>query len=151
MYPGTGRLDEIGAGGGKGATINLPFAAGTTGDPYREAIEELLVPLAASWHPTWLLLSAGFDAHRRDPLTGLALSSGDYADLTAMCSRLVPRGRCIALLEGGYDLDALASSSAACLAALAGGELRPEAPTHSGRGRDVVAAALKLRGARHEN
>ena len=151
LYPGTGRLDDIGVGAAKGATINFPFAAGTGGDPYREAIEEVLAPLAASWQPTWLLLSAGFDAHKRDPLTGLALSSGDYADLTAMCMRLVPRGRCIAFLEGGYDLEALATSSAACLAALAGGELRPEPATHGGSGREVVAAALKLRRARHEN
>ena len=151
LYPGTGRLDETGAGRGVGATINLPFAAGTTGDAYRAAIEDVLVPTAAAWSPTWLLLSAGFDAHRRDPLTGLALSSGDYAVLTSMCVDLAPKGHCIAFLEGGYDLEALAGSTAACLAALAGGDVRPEPATEGGRGRDVVAAALKVRRALHEN
>ena len=73
LYPGTGALSETGAGAGVGTTINFPFPAGTTGDVYLTAVDEVLAPAVERFAPTWLLLSAGFDAHRRDPLTGLAL------------------------------------------------------------------------------
>jgi acetoin utilization deacetylase AcuC-like enzyme len=145
LYPGTGTLDETGRGDGAGATVNLPFPAGTTGDVYLAALDEVVLPLAEAFRPTWLLLSAGFDAHRRDPLTGLALSAGDYADLTARLAALVPPGRRLAFLEGGYDLEGLASSAGACLAALAGGSWRPEPATNGGPGRAVVAAAALRR------
>jgi acetoin utilization deacetylase AcuC-like enzyme len=145
LYPGTGALDEIGHGDGAGTTVNFPLPAGATGDVYLAAIGDVIEPLAASWQPTWLLISAGFDAHRLDPLTGLGLSSGDYADMTSRLIRLVPPGRVVAFLEGGYDLDALADSTAACLSALAGSEYRPEPATSGGPGREVPEAALKLR------
>ncbi|MEY2589076.1 MAG: hypothetical protein QOJ67_1060 [Acidimicrobiaceae bacterium] len=150
LYPGTGALDDVGRGEGVGATVNFPFPAGTSGDAYRAAIDDVVVPLAESWQPTWLLLSAGFDAHRRDPLTGLGLSSGDYYDLTARLVSLVAPGRRLVFLEGGYDLEALRSSSSACLAALAGSVLCPEPPTSGTAGRDVVAAALKIRHQTHD-
>lgn len=146
LYPGTGRLHEIGAGAGRGSTVNFPFPAGTTGDAYLAAVEEVVVPFAERWRPDWLLLSAGFDAHRRDPLTGLALSSGDYAVLTARLTALVPAGRRVAFLEGGYDLEALRSSSSACMAALGGRDIRPEQLSNGGIGREVVAAVLKMHG-----
>jgi acetoin utilization deacetylase AcuC-like enzyme len=147
LYPGTGDLDEIGRGEGEGATVNFPFPAGATGDAYLAAIDEVVVPLAASWGPTWLLLSAGFDGHRADPLTGLGLSSGDFADITTRLLGLVGPGRVVAFLEGGYDLNALADSTAACLGALAGTgtAYRPEPATSGGPGRQVPAAALKVR------
>src|SRR5262249_49404319 len=68
LSPGTGALHETGTGAGLGATINLPFPAGTTGDVYLQAIDEVVAPAAATLAPTWLLISAGFDAHRADPL-----------------------------------------------------------------------------------
>ena len=105
MYPGTGGLTEVGDGPGRGATVNFPLPAGATGDVYLAAIDEVIVPLAESFDPTWLLLSAGFDAHRADPLTDMGLSAGDYATMTARLAALVPAGRRIAFLEGGYDLD----------------------------------------------
>jgi acetoin utilization deacetylase AcuC-like enzyme len=145
LYPGTGRLDETGAGDGEGLTLNVPLPAGATGDVYQAAADQLVVPLAESFSPTWLLLSAGFDAHRRDPLTGLGLSSGDYYDLTRRLIALVPAGRRLVFLEGGYDLQALTDSTGACLAALAGVEHRPEAATSGGPGRTVVDAALRMR------
>ena len=145
LYPGTGALAEVGTGAGRGATCNFPFPAGATGDAYLSAVDEVIAPLAESFGATWLLLSAGFDAHRADPLTGLGLSSGDYADLTARLAALVPAGRVIAFLEGGYDLAALADSAAACVAALAGERLAPEPPTSAGPGREVVMAASLVR------
>jgi len=144
LYPGTGRLDERGDGDGLGTTLNVPLPAGATGDVYLRAMDEVVGPVVASFAPTWLLVSAGFDAHRADPLTGLALSSGDFADLTARVRALVPASRLVLLLEGGYDLEALRTSAAACTAALEGIELRPEAPTRGGGGLDAVRAAAAL-------
>jgi acetoin utilization deacetylase AcuC-like enzyme len=139
-YPGTGRIDETGVGEGEGTTVNLPFPAGTGGDAYRAAIDEVIVPIAERFQPTWLVASAGFDGHRADPLAGLGLTAGDFADVTARVMALVPAGRRLAFLEGGYDLQALAASAGACVAALAGVEYRPEAATSGGPGFEVVAA-----------
>jgi acetoin utilization deacetylase AcuC-like enzyme len=148
LYPGTGALDEIGTGAGLGRTINLPFPPGTTGDVYRAAVDEVVVPFAAAWQPTWVLISAGFDAHRCDPLTGLGLSAGDFADLTRELVALVPPGRRVVFLEGGYDLEALADCSGAALAVLAGRSYRPEPATAGGPGRPVVDAVVRMRAAR---
>ena len=145
LYPGTGRVDDVGTGAGAGATVNLPFPPGTTGDIYLCAVDDVLLPLAESFRPTWLIVSAGFDAHRADPLTDLGLSAGDFADLTARVTALVPPGRRILFLEGGYDLAALRDSTAACLAALLGARHRPEPATAGGPGREVVDAARSLR------
>jgi acetoin utilization deacetylase AcuC-like enzyme len=71
LYPGTGALSEVGEGDGRGTTINFPFPAGTTGDSYRAAIDDVLAGAIHQFGPTWMILSAGFDGHRRDPLTGL--------------------------------------------------------------------------------
>jgi acetoin utilization deacetylase AcuC-like enzyme len=145
LYPGSGGLREVGAGPGRGTTINLPLPAGATGDAFRAGVDEVLAPFAAAFEPTWLLLSAGFDAHRADPITDLGLSAGDYADLTTALLQLAPPGRRLVFLEGGYDLEALASSAAACVAALLGERLAPEAPTSGGPGREAVAAAALVR------
>jgi len=145
LYPGTGALDEVGAGAGTGWTVNLPLPAGDTGDTYRRAVDEVIAPLAEQHGSTWLLLSAGFDAHRRDPLTGLGLSSGDIGDFTADLLQLVPPGRRLAYLEGGYDLEALADCTASCLAALAGERQHAEPPTAGGPGAHIPLAAAEVR------
>jgi acetoin utilization deacetylase AcuC-like enzyme len=142
LYPGTGSVLETGDGEGAGFTVNVPMPAGATGDVYRAAVDDVVAPLAEEFRPTWLLISAGFDAHRRDPLTDLGLSAGDYADMTAALAELVPAGKRLAFLEGGYDLVALRDSTAAALSALAGDGQHPEAPTGGGPGRDMVTAAL---------
>ena len=143
-YPGTGALDETGAGAGLGTTVNLPLPPGATGDVYRRAFDEVVTPLVERFAPTWVLLSAGFDAHRADPLTVMGLSAGDYADLTATVCALAPPGRIVAFLEGGYDLGALADSAAACVAALAGVTHRPEQVSSGGPGAGIVDAAARL-------
>jgi acetoin utilization deacetylase AcuC-like enzyme len=144
LYPGSGRLEEIGAGPGTGTTVNFPFPAGATGDVYREAVDTVVAPLAAAFRPDWVLISAGYDAHRADPLTGLGLSAGDYADLTTQIMAMVPPGRTICFLEGGYDLEALRDSVAATTSALLGDPLYPEPPTAHGPGGHVVHAARDL-------
>jgi acetoin utilization deacetylase AcuC-like enzyme len=141
LYPGTGSLLETGEGDGAGTTVNVPVPPGATGDVYRQGVEELVAPLAEEVRPDWLLVSAGFDGHRADPLTDLGLSAGDYADITADLVQLVPAGRRLLFLEGGYDVDALRLSSAATLAALVGERLHPERPTGGGPGEEVVDAA----------
>jgi len=147
LYPGTGRLEETGAGAGEGFTVNLPLPPGATGDVYLAAMDEVLAPAVERFDPTWAIVSAGFDAHRADPLTGLGLAAGDYADLTARLLSLTPTARVVAFLEGGYDLEALARSAGACVAGLAGLSYRPEPSTSGGPGRAVVDAAATLLGA----
>ncbi|CAN5471941.1 histone deacetylase [soil metagenome] len=77
LYPYTGALDETGTGAGEGCTVNLPLPAGATGDVALAALDEVVSPAVEAFAPTWLLVSAGFDAHRRDPLTDLGITSGD--------------------------------------------------------------------------
>jgi acetoin utilization deacetylase AcuC-like enzyme len=145
LYPGTGALDDTGRGAGDGYTINLPLPPGATGDVYLAAFDEVIAPAVERFDPTWALVSAGFDAHRADPLTGLDLAAGDYADLTSRLLDVVPAGRLVAFLEGGYDLQALALSAGAFVAALAGATFRPEPSTSGGPGRSVVDAVFRNR------
>jgi acetoin utilization deacetylase AcuC-like enzyme len=145
LYPGTGAMHETGRGAGSGSTVNIPVPSGATGDVYRRAVDEIIAPLAASWQPTWLLVSAGFDAHRRDPITGLGLTSGDYADLAAAMLELVPKGRSVFFLEGGYDLQGLAYSVGSTMATMAEETYRPEPATSGGPGSVVVEAVARLR------
>jgi acetoin utilization deacetylase AcuC-like enzyme len=120
--------------------VNFPLPSGATGDVYLAALDEVIAPLAERHAPTWMIISAGFDGHRADPLASLGLTSGDFAELTTRLAGLVPPGRRIVVLEGGYDLQALSDCTAACVAALAGQTLRPEPLTSGGAGREVVAA-----------
>ncbi len=150
LYPGTGSIDEVGTGPGVGTTVNLPLPAGATGDVYLAAVDEVVAPLAGQGvGPTWLLLSAGFDAHRDDPLAGLGLTAGDIGEITGRLAALVPPGRCIAFLEGGYELSAVARCTTACIAALAARGPAPGSTTepcsHGGPGREVVTAVALAR------
>ena len=129
LYPGTGWYDEIGRDAGLGFTLDVPLPRRSTGDVYRFAIDELILPACEAFDPTWLIISAGFDAHRSDPITDLSLSSGDFFDIVARVIGLVPAGRRLVMLEGGYDLDALRSSTTACLGALVDRTCRPEPST----------------------
>ncbi len=150
LYPGTGRLDDLGAGAGTGTTCNVPLPAGATGDVYLRAIDEVIAPAAESFEPMWVLVSCGFDAHRADPLTGLGLSAGDYTALAHRMVALAPApGRLVVFLEGGYDLDAVRASTAATVTALLDGSaVAPEPATTGGPGRANVEAVLDTRRAR---
>lgn len=146
FYPGTGALDDVGGPEARGATLNLPFPSGTTGDVYLRALDEVVAPAVADFAPTWVLVSAGYDAHRDDPLTGLRLSAGDFADIARRVALFAPQpGRLVLFLEGGYDLDALTSSVGASLAALLDVSYRPEESTSGGPGAQVVTAAREQR------
>jgi len=112
FYPGTGWLDEVGSGAGRGTTVNVPVPPATTGGAYQEAFSGLVRPVVEQFDPDWLLISAGFDAHRSDPLAHIGLVEADYA---ALAAQLVDLGPTILFTEGGYDLEALKGSMTATL------------------------------------
>jgi acetoin utilization deacetylase AcuC-like enzyme len=148
FYPGTGGADEVGGPAALGLTVNVPVPAGSTGDVLRRAMDEVAAPVIEAFGPTWVLVSAGFDAHRADPLANLALSSADFADLAQTVSAYAPRpGRLVVFLEGGYDLEALRSSVSATLGALVGLEavVEGERPTSGGPGTDAVGRVAVAR------
>jgi acetoin utilization deacetylase AcuC-like enzyme len=117
FWPGTGALSDVGAGEGEGFSINLPVPGGAGADEFCGLVEHIVLPAAREFDPGLVLVSAGFDAHRDDPLGGCALETADYAELARQALTLgKPVGY---LLEGGYDLDALAGSVAASMEALA--------------------------------
>ena len=120
LYPGTGRPHELGDADGWGTTLNVPVPPGATGDVYLAAFDRLVAPMVDSFGPMWAIVSAGFDAHHADPITELGLSSADYPALTRRVLELVPAGRRLVMLEGGYDLDALSACTAAVVRELAG-------------------------------
>lgn len=144
-YPGTGRPSEVGGSAAPGTTVNVPLPAGATGDVALQAFDDIVAPVVERFAPTWLLVSAGFDAHRADPLAELAWSAGDYALLTDRLLDAVDAGRTIAFLEGGYDLDAVRMSAVAMVARLGGAGVETERPTSGGPGRVDVAAARRFR------
>jgi len=147
LYPGTGAADQIGGAGAEGMTVNVPVPPGATGDVLRRALDEVAEPVIRQFAPTWVLVSAGFDAHRDDPLANLRLTSGDFFDLAATVSTYAPRpGRLMLFLEGGYDLDALRMSVAATLSSLVGGTYRPEQPSSGGPGGEMVEMARRIHG-----
>jgi acetoin utilization deacetylase AcuC-like enzyme len=141
-YPGSGRIDESGSAAGVGTTINVPLPQGATGDVYLQAWDRVAAPSIAAFDPTWVLLSAGFDAHRADPLTDMGLSAGDYAALTSRVLAISSPGRRVAFLEGGYDLEALAETSATVLSTLVGQTYETEAETNGGPGAHVIDEAV---------
>jgi len=123
LYPGSGSIEEIGAGPGRGATANFPLPPGTGDQGFNAIMDELILPLLERYHPEMVLVSYGFDPHWRDPLGHLQLSARGYGDLI---TRLVAwadgacGGRVALFLEGGYDLDAASACSQAVVAALLG-------------------------------
>lgn len=121
LYPGTGAAEERGLGAGEGTTLNLPQPPGAGDAEWIGALEEQLLPELEAFAPEFVLVSAGFDAHRLDPLAGTNLSERAYAEMSARLLELAARtagGRLVAVLEGGYHLTALASCVETHLAAL---------------------------------
>jgi acetoin utilization deacetylase AcuC-like enzyme len=141
----------VGIGGGRGFTVNLPIEAGASDDDYRIVFSEVVVPVLRRFAPDLLLVSAGFDAHERDPLAGMRLSTGAFAAMT-MELRLVAQeccgGKMALVTEGGYDLQALASSLEAVVlgvtAPLGAADWPSDEGRHSRRGRATVEAARRV-------
>lgn len=122
LFPGTGALGDPGSGSGLGYTINVPVPKGSDGDVWLSVLEHVIVPAALEFEPELVLISAGFDAHRADPLGDCVLESGSFAQMACQVRDLAaqvgaPVG---AVLEGGYDAAALAECVLATVAALNG-------------------------------
>jgi acetoin utilization deacetylase AcuC-like enzyme len=134
LYPGSGGAREIGGVDALGHTVNIPLPPGATGDVLRRGFDDIAAPMLDTFAPTWVLVSAGFDAHRADAIADLALSSGDFASLASTVASYAPPGRLALFLEGGYNLEALRNSVAATLASLLGRDFQSEASTNGGAG-----------------
>ena len=120
LYPGTGARSERGE---TDQIVNAPLRAGDDGAVFREAMESAVLPRIAAFAPDLVIISAGFDAHRRDPLANLQLVEGDFAWATEKLMQIAQAtagGRLVSVLEGGYDLDGLAKSAAAHVTTLMG-------------------------------
>jgi acetoin utilization deacetylase AcuC-like enzyme len=117
LYPGTGRADETGVGAGQGTTMNFPFPAGAGREEILGALQSSLMPAARCFRPDLVLISAGFDSRICDPLGRFTLTDEDFADLTRTVMELT-EGRVVSVLEGGYNLEGLASAAAAHVGAL---------------------------------
>ncbi len=118
LYPGTGYPDEVGAAGN---CLNVPLRSGTEGPEFRRIWDEVVFPRVEAHKPDLILISAGFDAHRRDPLASVNLETEDFAWITGRICDLADKhakGRVVSALEGGYDLVALADSAAAHVSVL---------------------------------
>jgi acetoin utilization deacetylase AcuC-like enzyme len=147
LFPGTGSVNEVGGRHATDRTVNIPLPPGATGDVVRRGIDEMAGPVIDVFDPTWVLVSAGFDAHRDDPMADLRLTSGDFALMARAVSDYAPRpGRLVMFLEGGYDLGALRSSIHASLSAALGQPHGGESPSHGGPGTDQID---RMRRARH--
>jgi acetoin utilization deacetylase AcuC-like enzyme len=119
FWPGTGALSDVGAGPGEGYSLNLPVPAGSGEAEFCGLVEHVVLPAARAFDPDLVLVSAGYDAHRDDPLAECTLETGSYAELARQIASLgKPVGY---VLEGGYDLGALAASVAASMESLASG------------------------------
>ncbi|MDE0354896.1 MAG: histone deacetylase [Deltaproteobacteria bacterium] len=117
-YPGTGALEDVGRGKGEGYTVNVPLPAGCGDAEYLAVFREIIVPAIERYEPDWLLVSAGFDSHRDDPLAAMGVTEAGFgvmADALLELARKHAGGRIAFLLEGGYDLSALRNSVATVL------------------------------------
>ena len=136
-YPGTGAAGEAGAGEGEGFTLNVPLEAGATDGDYGLVFRTLVLPVLQEFDPRLLLVSAGFDAHERDPLGGMRLTTPAFASFAAWLGQvadLSSLGRMVLVTEGGYDLMALGACLQATLRALAREDTStaPSPPTERG-------------------
>jgi acetoin utilization deacetylase AcuC-like enzyme len=123
LYPGTGRAAETGEGRGVGTTVNVPLPPGTDAAAWLEAFEQHVAPALRAHRPELVVISAGYDAHRADPLASLALETATYAEVARRIAAIAGEhagGRTVWLLEGGYDLAALSASVVATARVLSG-------------------------------
>lgn len=143
-YPGSGFFSECGEGAGEGFTVNLPLPAGSTDADYRDAFTAVVEPVVAQYRPQALLVSAGQDIHRDDPLGSMSVTEAGFAGMALRCLRLATAhcdGRMALVLEGGYDRGASARAAEAILRAVAD----EEAPPARAGGERAAAAIERAR------
>jgi acetoin utilization deacetylase AcuC-like enzyme len=147
FYPGTGALDEVGEGPGRGFTVNLPMPGGLGDGDFSRVYREIVEPIGRAFDPQLVLVSAGFDAHEADPLGGMEVSAAGFAEVMDVCVSLASgsaKGRVVAVLEGGYSLEGLAASTAATVGRLLDRESPPMASGADPRTESLVAAYRKV-------
>jgi acetoin utilization deacetylase AcuC-like enzyme len=152
FYPGTGAVNDIGRGAGEGFTVNVPIEAGATDGDYALVFESVVEPIVDAFAPELVLVSAGFDAHERDPLAHMRLTRAGFELMAFRLAKLANRhasGRLVAVTEGGYDLGALGESLDAVAAVLAG-TATPSNATRlaSGRGATAISAVRSVQAVR---
>ncbi len=146
FYPGTGAATEVGAGAGRGFTLNCALPGGQRDADYGAVFHDLFLPAARAFAPDLVLVSAGFDPHERDPLADMRVTERGFAAMATAVADLAREscgGKLVLLLEGGYDLAALAASTRACLEVLGG--RREEFPR--GAGAEAAGAVAETRAA----
>jgi acetoin utilization deacetylase AcuC-like enzyme len=150
FYPGTGDAVEIGMGDGRGFTVNVPVEVGAVDTDYRVIFADVVIPVLRAFAPDVLIVSAGFDAHERDPLGGARLTTEAFAAMTADLRRVAAdccQGRLLLVTEGGYDLHALADCLHRVVDVLAPDEVPhvswPDSHVSSSRGRSAVIQARR--------
>jgi acetoin utilization deacetylase AcuC-like enzyme len=145
FYPGTGAAEDVGRGKGAGFTFNVPLEAGATDGDYDEVFKALVIPVIDQFRPELLLISAGYDAHERDPLARMRLSTAGYTALTKTVCDAADRhchGRVVAVTEGGYDLSALKACLESTISVLDGATIpRPSEPLRPATQRSRIAIA----------
>ena len=142
-YPGTGAAEEVGGGDGEGYTVNVPLPAGCGDGEYLRAFREIVVPIAEKYTPDWILVSAGFDPHARDPLGGMNVTESGFGAMASMLLDLAEQhagGKIGFLLEGGYDLAALKNSVVSVLEQMKG---RRTSDGPEGRGGEAVEPLIR--------
>ncbi|MFQ5916264.1 MAG: histone deacetylase [Candidatus Binatia bacterium] len=123
FYPGTGPTGEVGNGKGEGYTVNIPLPAGCGDEEYLRVFNEIVIPISDKYKPEWVLVSAGFDPHRQDPLGGMRVTEKGFGVMASLLLDLAQKhssGKIAFLLEGGYDLEALRNSVAVVLEKMKG-------------------------------
>jgi acetoin utilization deacetylase AcuC-like enzyme len=148
FYPGTGAAEEVGRGEGAGRTLNVPLPAGSGDAEITRAFTELIVPVCRQFAPDFVLISAGFDADRRDPLGGLEVTTPGFAALARACVDLAAEtagGRVAAVLEGGYDLNAIVEGVDVVFDVMRGAT--PAPPPTMGDPRRIDAVLARVRAA----
>jgi acetoin utilization deacetylase AcuC-like enzyme len=162
FYPGTGAAASTGRGEGEGYTVNVPLSQSATDTTYASVFERVLIPVLESYAPELVLVSAGFDAHARDPLAAMSLTSAAYEQMARAVMRVAERsagGRVGVVLEGGYDLAGLSESLTATVRGLTStastdGSLekaQERAPLSVGRGGPEPSAESQRHGLEIEN
>jgi len=142
FYPGTGAADEIGAGAGRGFTVNIPMEAGSTDADYALVHREIVTPVLEEFRPELVLVSAGFDAHEHDPLASMRMTTAGYAATIAQLRLVSAHHGALALVtEGGYELTALAACLESSIAVLAGAPTPVIELRETPRGARAVAQA----------
>jgi len=145
-YPGTGAVEEVGRGQGEGYTVNLPLPAGCGNPDYQEMFEQIIDPICRQFAPEFVLISAGFDAHIRDSLGGMQVTEEGFGTMARVLLRIahnLARGRCAAILEGGYDLEGLQKSVLTVLDEMSGNALIADLSPLTPRGVSALAREVQ--------